>query len=112
MNNKTIGQRIREIRDGKKISLRDFAIKIKLSPAFVSDVELGRRYPSEEIIQKMASALGVRPTELNAYNPKPVVEEIKRRSLQADPELGFLMRGKLKTDKDFDDLKKYLRDKR
>jgi transcriptional regulator with XRE-family HTH domain len=111
-NNKTIGQRIRDLRDEKSISLRDFAIKLNLSPAFVSDVELGRRYPSEDIIQKMASALGVKLKELEAYDPKPIVEEIKRRSLQADPELGILMRSDLKTDKDFDALKKYLRDRK
>jgi len=108
-DNKTLGERIREIRDQRDMTLRDFAIKLGLSPAFVSDVELGRRYPSTEIIQKMALVLGVKIKELEAYDPKPVVEEIKKRSLQLDPELGILMRGTLKTNKDFEQLKDYLR---
>ncbi|MFA6603324.1 MAG: helix-turn-helix transcriptional regulator [Patescibacteria group bacterium] len=108
-NSQTIGQRIRDLRDDKGLSLREFASKLKLSPAFVSDVELGRRYPSLEIIQRMASVLGIRNAELEAYDPKPVVEDIKRRTLQMDPELGFLMRGKLKNDEDYEELKKMLR---
>ncbi|WKZ29445.1 MAG: helix-turn-helix transcriptional regulator [Patescibacteria group bacterium] len=110
-NNQTLGQRIRELRDEKDLSLRDFAVKLKLSPAFVSDVELGRRYPSEDVIAKMASVLGVKLKDLEAYDPKPVVEEIKRRTLQIDPELGILMRGNLKSDADYEELKKFLRTK-
>jgi len=108
-SNQTLGQRIRELRDAEGMSLRDFAGKLKLSPAFVSDVELGRRYPSSEIIEKMAIALGAKVKELQAHDPKPVVEEIKRRSLQQDPELGYLMRGKLNNDEDYEKLKKFLR---
>lgn len=108
-NNQTIGQRVRGLRDEKGMTLREFASKLKLSPAFISDVELGRRHPTPEIIQKMALILGVRNDELQAYDPKPVVDDIRRRTLQMDPELGFLMRGKLKNDKDYEELKNLLR---
>lgn len=43
---KTLGQRIRELRERDDLSLREFARKLGVSAAFLSDVELGRRHPS------------------------------------------------------------------
>ena len=42
---KTLGERIRELREERDLSLRELAGKIGVSAAFMSDVELNRRYP-------------------------------------------------------------------
>ncbi len=77
---KTFGQRIRELRETQDLSLREFAQKLDLSAAFVSDVELGRRYPSEEFLVKMAKVLGVDAQDLKTYDPRAPLEELKQIS--------------------------------
>ena len=75
----SIGQFIRQIRDERDLSLREFAKKIDCSPAFVSDVELGRRYPSDEVLATIAKVLGTTPDELKRYDTRPPTEELKRQ---------------------------------
>ena len=76
---KNLGERIRELREEKDISLREFARKLgDLSAAFVSDVELGRRFPSERVLAKMAHVLKVKPEELMKYDTRPPMEDLKR----------------------------------
>lgn len=89
---KTFGQRIRELREEQDLSLREFAKKLgNLSAAFVSDVELGRRFPSEKVLEKMAHILKVTPDELRAYDPRPSIEELKRLAT-SNPTYGFALR--------------------
>jgi transcriptional regulator with XRE-family HTH domain len=86
-----LGQRIRELRDGKDLSLREFASKLGCSAPFVSDIELGRRYPSEKILKDMARILGTTVDELKAHDIRPPVQEMKER-IAADPELAVAFR--------------------
>jgi transcriptional regulator with XRE-family HTH domain len=88
---KTLGDRIRELREAKDLSLREFAGKLKLSPAFVSDVELGRRYPSDAVLAKMAKTLGAALEGLKSYDTRSSVSELKRRAY-TDPDWGFAFR--------------------
>jgi len=89
---KTFGQRIRELRESQDLSLREFAKKIgDLSAAFVSDVELGRRFPSDKVLEKMAHILKVAPDELRNYDPRPSIEELKRLAT-SNPTYGFALR--------------------
>lgn len=89
---KTLGQHIRELREKKDISLREFAKNLgNLSAAFVSDVELGRRYPSEDVLAKMAHILGTSVSELKKFDSRPPVEELKRLAA-SDPTFGFALR--------------------
>jgi transcriptional regulator with XRE-family HTH domain len=78
MDKKTLGQYIRDRREELDLSLREFARKIDCSAAFVSDIELGRRYPSEEVLKKMASVLGDSIEKLESYDSRPPVEQVKR----------------------------------
>ena len=76
---KTLGERIRELRDEKDLSLREFAKKLGgLSAAFLSDIELGRRHPSEKVLADMARVLGTTVEDLRNYDARPPVEELKR----------------------------------
>jgi transcriptional regulator with XRE-family HTH domain len=89
---KTFGQHIRDLREAQDISLREFAKKLgDLSAAFVSDVELGRRFPSDKVLEKMAHILKVTADELRAYDPRPSIEELKRLAT-SNPTYGFALR--------------------
>jgi transcriptional regulator with XRE-family HTH domain len=92
MPQKTLGQRIRELRDLKDLSLRDFAKKLGgLSAAHLSDIELGRRFPSPELLDKMATILDVTVEDLREYDSRPPVEDIKKMA-EANPAYGFALR--------------------
>jgi transcriptional regulator with XRE-family HTH domain len=89
---KSLGERIRELRDEKDLSLRELCKKAgDISPAFLSDIELGRRHPSEEVLRAIAKALSANLDELKHHDTRPAVDEIKRRTLQ-DPKFGFAFR--------------------
>jgi len=59
----TLGQKIRELRGRKGMSLRELATKAEVSAPFLSDLEHGRR--GTEQLDKIAKALGVPTAELN-----------------------------------------------
>jgi len=89
---KTLGQRIRELREGKDLSLREFAKKLGgLSAAFLSDVELGRRHPSDKVLAEMARVLETSLEDLQKYDTRPPVEGMKRLTT-SDPTYGFAFR--------------------
>lgn len=89
---KSLGETIRELREAKDISLREFARQLgDLSAAFVSDVELGHRFPSEKVLAKMASILGVKTEELMKLDTRPPVDELKRLAA-SNPTYGVLLR--------------------
>jgi transcriptional regulator with XRE-family HTH domain len=67
------------------------ADQIDISRPFLSDIELGRRFPSEEILAKLAGALHVSPDELKQYDARGPIADLKRL-MDADPKLGFAFR--------------------
>jgi transcriptional regulator with XRE-family HTH domain len=87
----TLGTFIRRKREAKDISLREFARRIGVSAAFVSDIELGRRYPSEEFLAKIADELEVEIEELRKLDTRVPVEDIKKMA-EADPAFGLAFR--------------------
>jgi transcriptional regulator with XRE-family HTH domain len=74
----TLGQRIRELREEKDLSLRELAKKLGVSAAFLSDIELGRRFPSEKVLVSIAQALDTALEDLRQYDTRPPVEDLKR----------------------------------
>lgn len=48
---------LRHYRNASKISLRTIADEVMCSVAFLSDIELGRRFPSEEVLADIVKAL-------------------------------------------------------
>ncbi len=87
----TLGQYIRHARDEKDFSLREFAEKIDCSPAFLSDIELGRRYPSEKVLLKIADCLSVSLSELKKYDSRLPTEDMRVKT-QSDPRYAFAFR--------------------
>ena len=88
---KTFGDQIRELREKKDISVRELARQLNVSAAFLSDVELGRRHPSDEILRKLAGCLDTTMEELQKYDARPPVQELKRIAAN-DPAMGFALR--------------------
>lgn len=87
-----LGERIRELREALDYSLREFAKRLdNLSPAHLSDIELGRRYPSFELLKKIAENLLVPVEELEKLDSRPPVEDLKRMA-EANPAYGFALR--------------------
>jgi transcriptional regulator with XRE-family HTH domain len=87
----SLGQKIKELRDAADFSLRELAKKIDVSAPFLSDVELGRRFPSEEVLQKLAKELKAPLEELRQYDSRQPVAELKRM-IESNPGLGFAFR--------------------
>src|SRR4051794_38053161 len=98
---KTLGQRIRELRDAADLSLRECAGRLEISPAFLSDIELGRRHPSDKVLASIAKLLRTNADELRQYDTRPPVDELRRRAAE-NPTLGVLLRsiadGKVSTE--------------
>ena len=87
----SLGQRIRELRDKADLSLRGLAMRVGISAPFLSDMELRRRFPSEEILAKLADALDVSPDELKQYDTRGPIADLKRL-VDSNPKLGFAFR--------------------
>jgi transcriptional regulator with XRE-family HTH domain len=88
---KTLGERIRELREERDLSVRELARRIEVSPPFLSDVELGRRHPSEDVLERLAAALSTKVDELRKFDARPPVQEL-RRMAASDPAMGFALR--------------------
>jgi transcriptional regulator with XRE-family HTH domain len=87
----SLGQRLHELRDKADLSLRELARKVGISSPFLSDIELGRRFPSEEILAKLAAALNVSLEDLKQYDTREPIADLKRL-MDSDPKLGFAFR--------------------
>ena len=53
----SFGESLRYARQRHSMTLRAFARQVKISASFCSDIELGRRYPSETVLVRMKSVL-------------------------------------------------------
>ena len=79
------GQRVRQLRLAKGLSLRELAPKVGVGFTYLSKVENGRLdfgdYPSEALIHKLAEALEADEDELLLLAEK-VPDKIRRRVVQ------------------------------
>jgi transcriptional regulator with XRE-family HTH domain len=89
-----LGEYIRELREKHDVSLRELAKTLELSPAFISDIELGRRFPSEEVLADIAKALKTTIKDLEAHDLRPPIEEIKKAAA-SDPNYAIALRAAL-----------------
>ena len=108
---KTLGDRIRELREQRGMSLRELAKQLHVSAAFLSDMELARRYPSDNVLTKMASILEVSSEDLRAYDTRPPVEAIKRLA-STDPQYGIALRQVVERKITAQELMEFLENKR
>jgi len=91
MNTTAFGSKLRQLREEKNISLRELAKKIGVSGAFLSDIELGRRFPSLDKIELLANEIGVPVEELKQFDFRDEAESI-RKMMFSDPQAGMAFR--------------------
>lgn len=77
-NDLTFGEKIRKLREDLDLSLRAVAEKIDVSVAFLSDVELGRRFPKADTLKLLAKELRVTAEELSRYDFRDEADNIKK----------------------------------
>lgn len=105
-----IGPYIRRRRDELDLSLREFAKKLDCSPAFISDIELGRRHPSDKVLVEMARVLKVKAEELRHMDVRAPIDEIKRVT-QNDPTFALAFRTVLDKNISAEELLEFVRKK-
>lgn len=88
---KTFGEHIRWLREQRDLSVRELAKSLAVSAAFLSDVELGRRYPSDEVLERMAKVLKRPVADLKMHDARAPVQEL-RRIAATNPAMGFALR--------------------
>lgn len=105
---KTLGEYIRELREANDLSVRELAKRMKLSAPFLSDVELGRRHPSEEVLARLAPVLGTTVETLKKHDARAPVQELKRIAA-SNPAMGFALRRVVEDDVDPEALLEFLK---
>jgi transcriptional regulator with XRE-family HTH domain len=77
---KTFGEHLRDLREARKLTLRDIEEMSGISNAYLSQVESGTRgTPTVPVLRRLAGALGMRMTELLDYSmPEDDEHEIRR----------------------------------
>jgi transcriptional regulator with XRE-family HTH domain len=60
--NNSLGDLIRVTRANQEIGLREAARKLDITPSYLSDIELDRRVPSDDILQRISELLTI-PSE-------------------------------------------------
>lgn len=74
---KSLGARLRELRQARKLSMRALAARAKLkSVAFIADIENGFRNPSPKVLAHLAQALEVPLVELRVHDRRAPLQEI------------------------------------
>ena len=80
--NKSIGQIIRELREQKKILVKQVAALLEVDPSLISKIERGDKRPTREQIRQLADILVVDENELMiAYLSDRLVYEIRDEDL-------------------------------
>ena len=81
----TFGEKVRELRKGKNLTLRQLAAKVKVNFTYLSKIENQKlsfgEYPSEDLIRKLGKVLGGDEDELLLLAQK-IPEEIKKRVIE------------------------------
>lgn len=106
---KTLGQRIKELRDGHDLSLRELVSRLDnmVSATHLSDIEQSNRFPSDDLLKNLAKALETTVEDLKQYDLRPPVEEIRKR-MEVDPQLGFALRKLVDTKVSSDEILKFV----
>jgi transcriptional regulator with XRE-family HTH domain len=86
-----MGQRLREMREHAGLSLREVAKAAKISAPFLSDVELGRRFPTNETLALIAQKLRASADDLKKHDHRSALANLKRLA-EGSPSLAAAVR--------------------
>jgi len=71
-----IDQRIRRVRKEHGLKVKDFAVQVGIKPPYVSEIEHGKKIPSERVVELICLKFNVNKTWLlTGEGPKYVEEE-------------------------------------
>jgi len=87
----SLGQKLRSLRERAGFSLRELAREAEVSAPFLSDVELGRRFPKEQTLLLIAKKLKVSADLLKQYDHRVALVDLKRLA-DGSPSLGAAVR--------------------
>lgn len=90
MNEKTLGEHIRDARVAKGPSLRELARQLTITPSYLSDIENDRRVPAEEVLRAIANLLQLDFDTLMAMAGR--FSEKAERYMKRHPTAGTLFR--------------------
>lgn len=106
------GKTLRKARIDHDISLKDLADRLKLSPAFLSGVETGRKAVNPSLINRIVSVMHLSEAEsekLNMAASKTLKEVPLHVSSDHEAEIAIMFARKVEENKiDFDELRKFL----
>lgn len=91
MQTQSLGERLKQLRLAANMSLRQLGEKIDKTPPFISDIELGRRFPSEGVMEDIAKVFGVPVEELKKLDTRDSVPMV-RQMVANDPRWGLAFR--------------------
>lgn len=81
----TFAERVRELRKGKNLTLRELASEVDINFTYLSKIENGKldfsEYPSEKLIRKLAAVLEGDVDELLLLAEK-IPDEIRKRVIE------------------------------
>lgn len=84
---KTLGRRVRRIRQDKGLTLKQIEARVGVSATHISEIERGNTSPTIRALERIAKALGVLPSYLIDIPPLPILRvqhPEDRRPLQMD----------------------------
>lgn len=90
MQERTLGDMIRDARLAKSRGLRELAKELDITPSYLSDIENDRRIPAEDVLRKIATMLGLDVDHLLAAAGR--FGEDAERYMKRNPSVGVLFR--------------------
>jgi transcriptional regulator with XRE-family HTH domain len=88
---RSLAEVIKESREKLGISIRELARLIDVSAPFLSDIELGRRFPSDEVLARLAKTLKVPVDALKQHDSRVSIGSLKKL-MDSSPTWSFALR--------------------
>ncbi len=93
-NSTNVGQRLRQVRESRRITLKEVAARVGISEGFLSQIERGKSTPSLKTLYRVAAVYGMSPGDLLTDHWTRVPAVI-RASLRPVLELGELTKTRM-----------------
>jgi transcriptional regulator with XRE-family HTH domain len=87
---RTLGERLREARVAKDLTLRELAKRVGRAPSYINDIEYDRRVPSETVLRDICQVLELDFDAMQAAAGR--LGEEAERFLKREPVAGVLFR--------------------
>lgn len=87
METQGMGERLRDLRVKKELTLRELARRVDISPSFLSEIETGRSYPSDPVLERLAEELGVTLAGMRSLDMRSHLSDL-RKLLDSDASWG------------------------